>query len=175
MCSYSSKSQSKTNTFPCCFDWHKYLWCPELHTNTNAFLVGNTVPSFCILCNHKAIRLACAWGTEIIFGVLTGTRDAGLVNGNEAVWKISLLVSWQLQCRLAGPLPVSLQRPFQRKLRVPRRTVLYPRGSTLLGLSAGLWEDGLRTTCPQEHGSKFTGKPILIRKMSTLPPLISNS
>lgn len=113
-------------------------------THTNAFLAGNPVPSSRILYNHKAIKLACAWGTEIIFGILTGTWDAGLVNGNEVVWKISLLVSWQFAVQTGWTSSSHSPEAFQRKLHVPRGTALYPRGSTLQGLSAGLWED-----CPQ--------------------------
>lgn len=110
MCSYSSKSQSKTNTCPCCFDWHKYLWCDELHTHTNAFLVGNTV-HFTSYVTTKQLNLHVRGALKSSLAYLLRFGMLGFINGKEVVWKISLPVSLRFQHRLVGPLPVSPQRP----------------------------------------------------------------
>ena len=82
-------------------------WIAQKH---NASLESN-VSSFHIWGNHTAIKLACAWGTEIMSGRLTGTRDAGFINGDEVFGKAGLLESGQLQQRQAWPLPV--WRPYR--------------------------------------------------------------
>lgn len=107
-----------------------------------------------------AIKRPRAWGTEIMFGMFTGTQDARLVNGNEAVGKTVSPVSWQLQHRLAGSLPVS--KGLTEETTCPSgdsAETSPPRGSILLILTTGLWEAALKGTDLGSMGQNALGNP----------------
>lgn len=107
-----------------------------------------------------AIKRPHAWGTEITFGMFTGTQDARLVNGNEVVGKTGSPGSRQLQHRFAGSLPVS--KGLTEETTCPSgdsAATSPPRGSILLILTTGLWEAALKGTDLGSMGQNALGNP----------------